>query len=82
MKKLKKYGLQSHSHILEKNEMEEEFDENFNEELNYDSLENIMLKEIKNIVRICDICGGEMMLNDNNTFICQECGYHLKFDTE
>ncbi|MFN4219857.1 MAG: hypothetical protein ACK4GJ_02920 [bacterium] len=87
LKELKKHGLQLNSDTLEKNitydEMiNEEFEENVDEEFNYDSLENIMLKEIKNVIRICDICGGEMMLADKDTFICQECGYHLKFNTE
>lgn len=43
-----------------------------------ESIEKLMIKEFKNIIKICDICGGEMLLEDEETFICQECGYHYK----
>lgn len=62
-------------------EIDEENDIN-QENPNMYSFENLMIKEIKNIIRICDICGQEMVLVDQDSFICQECGYHLKILNE
>ncbi|MCS7243329.1 MAG: hypothetical protein RMJ36_01150 [Candidatus Calescibacterium sp.] len=61
---------------------EYEINEYESKDMETESLERLMLKEFKNIIRICDICGEEMLLDDENTFICQGCGYHLKVDTK
>jgi len=56
-----------------------DFNEDYiEEEEDFESYEDIAIKEFKNIIRICDICGEEMLLSDKDSFICQGCGYHLK----
>ncbi|MCS7165054.1 MAG: hypothetical protein RMJ51_02070 [Candidatus Calescibacterium sp.] len=52
-----------------------------------ESIENLGIEEFTNIIRICDICGEEMLLseatsNNHMVFICQDCGYRLKVDSK
>ncbi len=50
------------------------------------SIEDLLKKEFKNIIRICDICGNEMNLdidfNNFEVFICNNCGYKIKINNE
>ena len=54
------------------------------EELNDLSIEELLKKEFKNIIRICDICGSEMNLDIDSEkfeiFVCNNCGYKIKVD--
>ncbi len=65
---------------LKEDIIEDLIEDSTNNEVFYESVERIMNKELKNIIRICDICGGEMLLYDKNLMICQDCGYHLKIE--
>jgi uncharacterized CHY-type Zn-finger protein len=58
--------------------MEDELKDELEDELEFESFEDVAISEFKNIVRICDICGEEMLLSDKDSFICQGCGYHMK----
>lgn len=46
------------------------------------SIEELLKKEFKNIIRICDICGNEMNLDIDSEnyeiFICNSCGYKIR----
>jgi DNA-directed RNA polymerase beta' subunit len=63
--------------------LETEESDNF-EKLSNLSIEELLKKEFKNIIRICDICGSEMNLDIDcekfEIFVCNNCGYKIKVD--
>jgi len=63
--------------------LETEESDNF-EKLSNLSIEELIKKEFKNIIRICDICGSEMNLDIDSEkfeiFVCNNCGYKIKVD--
>ncbi|MGB9639077.1 MAG: hypothetical protein ACP5RD_04255 [bacterium] len=58
--------------------------ENDNESSDNLSIEELLKKEFKNIIRICDICGNEMNLDIDSEnfeiFVCNNCGYKIRLN--
>ncbi|MEN3015162.1 MAG: hypothetical protein ABDH21_03780 [bacterium] len=70
---------------ISKSEPKQKISDEFYEDVNPDgilenseSIEKLALGEAKSIIRICDMCGNEMLLHEGNLFVCENCGYHFK----